>query len=102
MPVWRIGSADDFKTSGLHCLTYNDQSYVLIFHQARFFLLDNLCPHKAAALCEGEVSGNEIHCPWHRARFDIESGKGLSPLAGSGVSSYPLEEVDGYLQAVLE
>lgn len=98
MPMWQIGPAEELKAARLHCLSYNDHSYVLVFHQERFFLLDNLCPHKAAALCEGEVIGNEIHCPWHRAKFDITTGKGLSPLAGSGVTRYPLEVVDGHLQ----
>lgn len=102
MPVWRIGPAHEFKVPRLRCLTYNEHSYVLISHQERFFLLDNLCPHKAAELCEGKVIGNEIQCPWHRAKFDIGTGKGLSPLAGSGVASYPIQEVDGHLQVNLD
>lgn len=85
-----IGHIEKLKQSKIQCIEKEDRSLVLIYQSEQFYLLDNLCPHKAAALCEGELHGDEIECPWHKARFDIKTGKGLSPLAGQGVSSWPL------------
>lgn len=94
-----LGSASELALQSIRCIEHNDQQFVLIHHQQSFFLLDNLCPHKAAALCDGDIKGDSIQCPWHKARFDIRSGRGLSPLAGKGVNSYPLS-IEGDLLMV--
>ena len=85
-----LGSVEKLKQSAIQCIDIGEHSLVLIYHYEQFYLLDNLCPHKAAALCDGELYADEIECPWHKARFDIKTGKGLSPLAGKGVKSWPL------------
>ena len=85
-----LGNIEQLKQSEIQCIDAGDRSLVLIYQSDQFYLLDNLCPHKAAALCEGKLYGDEIECPWHKARFDIKTGKGLSPLAGNGVKSWPL------------
>lgn len=96
-----MGTVTELEKESVQCITENDNQYVLIYQQGAFYLLDNLCPHKAAALCDGDVSGHEITCPWHRARFDIKTGRGLSPLAGSGVKSWSLKIVQDSLIAEL-
>lgn len=85
-----LGKVSELAQQTIRCVDHNEQQFVLIHHQQSFFLLDNLCPHKAAALCDGDIKGDSIQCPWHKARFDIKTGRGLSPLAGKGVNSYPL------------
>lgn len=86
----KLGHIEQLKQSKIQCIEKDGHSLVLIYQSEQFYLLDNLCPHKAAALCEGELDGDVIECPWHKARFDIKTGKGLSPLAGHGVTSWPL------------
>jgi len=95
-----LGEVSELKNTHIHCIE-GDHQLVLIYQQDEFYLLDNLCPHKAAALCDGDIHGYEIQCPWHRAKFDIRSGRGLSPLAGGGVKSWPLTIQDGRLLADL-
>lgn len=90
MALFNIGNTLELSLQAIHCIELNEKQFVLIFYQNKFYLLDNLCPHKAAALCEGELSGGEILCPWHKARFDIKSGRGLNPVAGKGVTSWPV------------
>lgn len=85
-----LGSTRDLSQHTVQCMQLEDQHFVLIFHENEFYLLDNLCPHKAAALCDGDLDGSVIVCPWHHARFDIKTGRGLNPLAGKGVTSWPL------------
>ncbi len=97
-----LGSIEELKKTKIQCIETADQSFVLIFQQNQFYLLDNLCPHKAAALCDGEIYGEEIECPWHKARFDIKTGHGLSPLAGAGVKSWPIIEDGGQLLVKLD
>lgn len=96
-----IGYVPELSGQKVQCINVDDHQFVLIFHQQQFSLLDNHCPHKGALLCEGELVDDAIQCPWHKARFDVQSGKGLSALAGTGVKSYPLKVLDGQLFAEL-
>lgn len=101
MSLVALGETEKLNRYAVQCLHYQEQQFVLIYQNEHFYLLDNLCPHKAAALCEGELNGDTISCPWHQALFDIRSGRALSPLAGDGVRAYQVFEVDGQLMVEL-
>src|SRR5262249_37158590 len=51
---------------------------------------DNTCTHRGGPLCEGEVSGEEVTCPWHGAVYNIKTGAVLGPPAPRGVARYPV------------
>ena len=34
----------------------------------------NSCPHSEGPLCEGELVGEVVTCPWHFTRFNIRTG----------------------------
>ena len=55
--------------------------------------IDDTCPHRGASLCEGEIDGTEVICPWHDARFDLTTGAHLCPPARSDVASYKVQIV---------
>ncbi|MFQ5708443.1 MAG: Rieske (2Fe-2S) protein, partial [bacterium] len=64
---------------------------VVIFNvQGTYYALDNLCPHRNGPLSEGEVSVGTVMCPWHGARFDLKTGKGLIGPHQSDVRAYPV------------
>ena len=54
----------------------------------QFFALDNTCTHRSGPLTEGEVSGNEVTCPWHGAKFDVRTGEVMGPPAQRAVARY--------------
>jgi nitrite reductase/ring-hydroxylating ferredoxin subunit len=39
-------------------------------------------------LCEGELEGIEVTCPWHGAVFDVTTGQVLGPPAPESVARY--------------
>jgi 3-phenylpropionate/trans-cinnamate dioxygenase ferredoxin component len=55
-----------------------------------FFAIDNICTHEEASLAEGHVSGHEVTCPLHGAKFDVRTGEVLGPPAYDDVTSYPV------------
>ena len=55
-----------------------------------YFAIDNMCTHEEASLAEGEISGFEVTCPLHGAKFDVRSGQVLGPPAYDDVTSYPV------------
>ena len=56
-----------FQVQGQHLL--------LLHHDGRDWLVENLCPHMGFALDEGEVRDGAITCPHHRFVFDLASGE---------------------------
>lgn len=56
--------------------------------------ISDVCSHGAVSLSDGEVEGATIECWLHGSRFDLRTGKPLSPPAVRPVPVYPLT-VDG-------
>ena len=54
----------------------------------QFFAVDNACTHRGGPLAEGEISGHEVTCPRHGARFDIRTGEVVGPPAQRAVARY--------------
>ncbi len=54
----------------------------------RFYAVGAVCTHYGAPLWEGLLSGRTLRCPWHHARFDLESGRATAPPALSGLPLY--------------
>ncbi len=48
------------------------------------------CPHYGAPLEKGEICGNVLYCPWHKAAFDVGSGALIEPPALNGLTRYPV------------
>lgn len=40
-----------------------------------FHVIDNTCVHRGGPLCEGEVEGKIVTCPWHGWQFDVTTGE---------------------------
>jgi len=60
--------------------------------------VDDLCPHREAALSGGVVSDGVITCPGHFRRFDLRTGQCVGrPL--ESVGRYECEVIDGWVQA---
>ena len=44
---------------------------------------------------EGLLTGHVIECPLHQGRFDIRSGKVVSPPPRASLKTYPVKTEDG-------
>ncbi|MEX0654849.1 MAG: Rieske (2Fe-2S) protein [Phycisphaeraceae bacterium] len=72
----------------------------------RFYALRNICPHRKAPLCRGQVTGRvtssgpgdaQMHgsdqilrCPWHGWEFDITTGESVFNPHKVRVKTYPV------------
>ncbi len=59
-----------------------------------YYAIDNECTHVGGPLCEGEIEGGTVICPWHGAGFSIRTGEALSPPAEENVRTYKVH-IDG-------
>ncbi len=63
-----------------------------IYHvDGAFYATDGMCTHEAACLADGFVFDGAIECPLHQGRFDIRSGKALSPPVSRDLRTYPVK-----------
>lgn len=96
----------DFETHGedpqqLHTtrvLNIDGKRYCMARTENGYFALDNRCPHAGAWLGEGWCEKNQVVCPIHRFKYDVETGRG-APGQGDFVETYPvkIDETGVYL-----
>ena len=62
---------------------------IAVFNIAgKYYAIDDECTHAGGPLSEGEVTGHEVTCPWHGAKFDLTNGNVLCDPAYDAVKSY--------------
>ncbi|MFQ5651129.1 MAG: Rieske (2Fe-2S) protein [bacterium] len=72
-----LATTHDFVATSRRVVYFKQKEIVIFKVNGEFFAVDNLCPHRQAALSTGEVADGVVTCPWHGARFDLKTGKGL-------------------------
>jgi 3-phenylpropionate/trans-cinnamate dioxygenase ferredoxin component len=44
-----------------------------------YYAIANACTHEGGNLSKGNLQGNIVTCPRHKAQFDLTTGKAVSP-----------------------
>jgi nitrite reductase/ring-hydroxylating ferredoxin subunit len=101
MPFVKIASVGEVMPGTAKQITVQGRTLGLFNVNGSFFAIDDTCTHRGAPLSEGECEGNEVTCPWHGARFSLETGLHLSPPAPRGVTSYKVQVVGDEVQVEL-
>lgn len=66
-----------------------DGREIAVFNcDGEYYALGNECTHVGGPLCEGDIDGESVVCPWHGAEFNIKTGEVLAPPAEENVTSY--------------
>lgn len=76
-----------------------NRKWVAIFNVGgEYHAIQDICSHDGGELAEGELSGCEIACPRHGAKFDIRTGKVLTPPALVDIPAFEVRVIDGQIQ----
>jgi 3-phenylpropionate/trans-cinnamate dioxygenase ferredoxin component len=66
--------------------------------EGTFYAIANACPHMGGSLADGVLEGAVIACPRHGSKFDVRTGKLVSPgklafikVKVSDTTSYPVK-----------
>jgi 3-phenylpropionate/trans-cinnamate dioxygenase ferredoxin subunit len=93
-----VGAVDELEAGGV-MLVDVDGTEVAVFNiDGEFYALADICTHDGGTLADGTVEGYEIECPRHGARFDIRTGKVMTPPAYEDVTVYPVRVDNGRVQ----
>ncbi|ATU44971.1 (2Fe-2S)-binding protein [Acinetobacter junii] len=78
------------------------EKFLVLFNiDARFYAIDDSCPHQGASLFSGKLNGQVIQCCAHGLRFDLESGYMVNSNHLK-VTSYPVETIGDDVFIVLD
>src|SRR5260221_7394102 len=84
----KVAKATDIGPGQSRSIQVKDQLVAVFNVAGQFFALNNTCSHRGGSLAEGMVSGHEVTCPLHGAKFDLRTGERLGPPAFQGVARY--------------
>lgn len=90
-----LGKRSDYREGKLYGVEHGDKLILVTKTQKGLCVCGGECPHYGAPLHEGHLEGKTLTCPWHNARFDVESGKVLDPPALDDLETYQVEGNDG-------
>ena len=90
----RVASTDDIPAGQATMVEVNGKEIALFNVGGSFHAIDNTCTHVGGPLCEGELRGTEVTCPWHGGVFDVTTGEVLGPPPGRAVNRYNVR-IDG-------
>ena len=66
-----VGKMKKFVTLGKEILIANVNG--------SFYAISNKCTHSGGELSQGTLEGNLVTCPKHKSKFDVTTGKVVSP-----------------------
>ena len=87
---FRVADAGELAPGQAKCVEVGGKKIALFNLEGNFYAIDDTCTHRGGPLSEGEVSGEEVTCPWHGAIYNIKTGAVLGAPAPRGVASYPV------------
>ncbi len=64
--------------------------------------MENTCPHAGAMLSEGVLAGEQVICPWHKAAFNVRTGRRAEPPAVDDLAAFQARCVDGRILVDLD
>jgi len=85
----RVASLAELPEGAGWCVEIAGRELALFRRGDRVEALDNVCPHRGAALAWGDVRDGVVYCPLHAWPFEIATG--LCPeFPGVAVDAFPV------------
>ena len=73
------------------CVQVGEKPVVVFNAEGNLYACEDFCPHLGGPLSEGSLTGKIIECPWHGAKFDLETGKNIAG-PGRDLRIIPIEK----------
>jgi len=83
-----VARLENVPAGSLHGVELDGEKIVLAHVGDRVFALHDQCSHEEFPLSSGELTGNEVTCVLHGARFDLATGTPRALPAVRPVKTY--------------
>jgi NADPH-dependent 2,4-dienoyl-CoA reductase/sulfur reductase-like enzyme/nitrite reductase/ring-hydroxylating ferredoxin subunit len=85
----------DIPEGGMLAGRLGEDPVVLVRKHGVIYAMGGKCTHYGGPLGDGLFDGDLVHCPWHHACFDPETGEAVCAPAIDPVKTYAVEQRDG-------
>jgi nitrite reductase/ring-hydroxylating ferredoxin subunit/multimeric flavodoxin WrbA len=93
MSTWhRLGSRDEVVARAPFAVKLARQQVAVFYHEGRLRAIGSRCNHQGGPLCEGQVRGEFVMCPWHAWEYSLVTGRGPSGYEAEAVPVFAVEE----------
>ncbi len=80
---------------GIVCAAAAGVGLLIIADGGHLYACERACPHEQADLSLGHVAGGQLHCPRHRASFDLADGNISPGWPSRALRRYPVRVAAG-------
>ncbi|MFT4053156.1 MAG: FAD-dependent oxidoreductase [Novosphingobium sp.] len=91
-------ASSDLKAGMILAGEFEGKPVVLVRQGEKVRALSGECTHLGAGLEQGIIAGGELRCPWHHARFAIDTGEAAGAPAIQPLSCFAVTEEDGVIR----
>jgi len=70
----KLAKTADVPEGKVKVFSSGEQRVALAHTKDGFFAMQDLCTHDDGPLGDGAITGNDVECPRHGARFDVQTG----------------------------
>ena len=101
--TWRTAAYTIDVTEGVPVdLLIEGESIALVRRGEQYFAVENRCSHMGLALTGGPMEGDELVCPFHKARFCVKTGELRNGPGFCGLKTYPVRVVGRRIEVGVE
>ena len=99
-----VAPVDEFKPGQAKLVDADDVMIAVYNLNGEIYALEDNCSHHDVPILgcgltmQELVEGEQLICPRHGARFDIKTGKALTPPAFDDVATFPVRVENGMIQ----
>jgi metal-sulfur cluster biosynthetic enzyme/nitrite reductase/ring-hydroxylating ferredoxin subunit len=86
-----VADLNELPAGGRKSIFIDDVPALLLRIGDQYFAVEDVCSHDGQPLTDGPVTGYEITCPRHGARFDVRTGKPTRMPATEAIPVYAVE-----------
>lgn len=72
-------SKSEISAGSVKMVKLGEREILIVNVAGSFYAIGNKCTHAGTDLSRGTLQGNVVECPKHHARYDVTTGKVVSP-----------------------
>ncbi len=91
----RVAALADLADDAAFAVKLGHRRIALYRLDGRIHALDDVCTHALALLSQGFIENGAVECPLHGARFEIATGRCLTPPATVDLRTYEVQVEGG-------
>jgi nitrite reductase/ring-hydroxylating ferredoxin subunit len=92
----------DLPPGGVRTVDAGGRQLLVCFANGDYYALENRCPHAAAPLDGGRLSGFALECPLHGGKLDVRDGSPQGHPIRRAAITFPVQCVDGGIEIRLD